>query len=164
LYLADTTHLNPLAVAVRALKYRGERAVARCLGRALAERHPLDRDTVVVPVPLHPSRLRERGYNQALLLARALVRRVPPSGATRLVPRALVRLRPTPTQATLAAAARRANLRDAFTARPDAPLGDRTVALVDDVVTTGATADACAAALRRAGAARVVVYAVGRTP
>src|SRR5262249_59217151 len=77
LYLADAAHLNPLAAAVRALKYRGERAVAGCLGRALAERHPLARDTLIVPVPLHPSRLRERGYNQALLVARALVRATP---------------------------------------------------------------------------------------
>jgi ComF family protein len=160
LYLAEAGTLNPLAAAVRALKYRGCRPLGTTLGEALAAHYPFADDALVVPVPLHPARLRERGYNQAVLLARALARR------RRLDadPRALARTRPTPVQAGLAAAARRANLHAAFVARPTARVARRAIVLVDDVLTTGATADACAAALRAAGAARVDVYTVGRTP
>jgi ComF family protein len=160
LYLAEAGTLNPLAAAVRALKYRGCRPMGTTLGDALAVHYPFAADALVVPVPLHPARLRERGYNQAVLLARALARR----RRLDVDPRALARTRPTPVQAGLTAAARRANLRAAFAVRPTARLARRTVVLVDDVLTTGATADACAAALRAAGAARVDVYTVGRTP
>jgi ComF family protein len=158
LYLAHGGGLNPLARAVRALKFHGHRGVATALGAPLARLVPLPRAGIVVPVPLHPSRLRERGYNQAAILARAVGRcaRLP----TRL--RGLVRRRPTPSQAHLDAAARRANLAGAFTAR--VPFGGADVVLVDDVLTTGATADACARALRAAGAAQIVVLTVGRTP
>jgi ComF family protein len=158
LYLAEPTILNPLARAVRALKFHGHRAVGRSLGRALYRLLPLPARAVVVPVPLHVTRLRERGYNQALLLARGLGRRA----RLPVAPRALVRQRPTPSQAHLDAVARRENLAGAFvaTAAVHAP----TVILVDDVLTTGATADACAHALRAAGATRVIVLTVGRTP
>lgn len=158
LYLATPGMLNPLARAVRALKYHGARAVAGTLGTTLAEAGALPADAVVVPVPLHLTRLRERGYNQAALLARALARRA----ERRLAMRALVRRRATTTQARLDAVARRANLADAFAAT--APMDGATVVLVDDVLTTGATADACARALRAAGAARIFVLTVGRTP
>ena len=158
LYLAGPVFLNPLARAVRALKFRGHRAVASSLGSALVDLLPLPADALVVPVPLHASRLRERGYNQALLLARALARRT----RLRVVPRALHRHRPTHSQAHLDAAARRANLANAFKATM--ALDAATIVLVDDVLTTGATADACASALRAAGAARVLVLTVGRTP
>ncbi|MGH7894144.1 MAG: ComF family protein [Candidatus Binatia bacterium] len=160
LYLASGAHLNPLAAAVRALKYRGERAVARCLGRALAERCTAAADLLVVPVPLHPSRLRERGYNQAALLAAALAS----TWRRPVALRALTRVRATPSQAGLDAHTRRTNLRDAFAVHRGNAIAGRTIALVDDVLTTGATADACATALRHAGAASVVVYTVGRTP
>jgi ComF family protein len=160
LYLAHERQASPLALAVRALKYHGERGVAACLGRALAERHPPPGDAVVVPVPLHPRRLRERGYNQALVLARALAR----AAGLAVRARELRRIRPTPSQAGLDARARRANLDGAFRVGPHARIAGRAVVLVDDVLTTGATADACAATLRRAGATTVVVYAVGRTP
>jgi ComF family protein len=158
LYLVEPPHLNPLARAVRALKFRGHRAAGASLGAALADLLPLPADAMVVPVPLHVSRLRERGYNQAALLARGLAR----TARLRLAPRALVRRRPTPSQAHLDAFARRSNLAGAFAARR--PVEGATVALVDDVLTTGATADACARALRAAGAAQVIVLTVGRTP
>jgi ComF family protein len=158
LYLTGPDLLNPLARAVRALKFHGHRAVAASLGSALADLTPIADRAVVVPVPLHPTRLRERGYNQAALLARGLARRA----GRRLALRALVRQRATTTQARLDAAARRANLADAFVA--PAPLPDASVVLVDDVLTTGATADACARALRAAGATHVLVLTVGRTP
>jgi ComF family protein len=158
LYLTGPDLLNPLARAVRALKFHGHRAVAASLGAALADLWPIADGAVVVPVPLHPTRLRERGYNQAALLASGLARRA----GRRLALRALVRRRATTTQAQLDAAARRANLANAFVA--PAPLPDTPVVLVDDVLTTGATADACARALRAAGATHVLVLTVGRTP
>jgi len=158
LYLAGPGKLNPLARAVRALKYRGHRGVAASFGHAMAERLVPPSDGIVVPVPLHRARLRERGYDQAALLARALARRA----GLPIALRGLVRRRATVSQAELDAEARRANLRGAFVATV-AP-GGRPVVLVDDVLTTGATADACARALRAAGAGAVLVLTVGRTP
>ena len=158
LYLAGPAMLNPLARAVRAVKFRGHRAAARSLGTALGALVPLPADTLVVPVPLHPTRLRERGYDQAALLAHSCAR----AAGLRLAVRGLVRRRDTPAQAGLNASARRTNLAGAFVA--PAPIAHATVALVDDVLTTGATADACTRAIRAAGAERVVVLTVGRTP
>ncbi len=158
LYLAEGAQLNPLASAVRALKFRGHRAVAGTLGRAMAGIVPAGPHDLVIPVPLHVSRLRERGYNQAALLARALAR----TAGLALLPNGLVRRRPTPAQAELDAGARRTNVHAAFVA--SARVAGAAVVLVDDVLTTGATADACARALRDAGARRVSVVTVGRTP
>ena len=160
MYLSSAEGLNPLAAAVHALKFRGRRGVAAVLGARLAEAHSFAPGALVVPVPLHPSRLRARGYNQALLLARPLARR----RGLPLNPRVLVRLRPTPAQSSLGAAHRAVNLDGAFAVREPARVRGRRVALVDDVLTTGATAHACAVALLDAGATGVDVYTVGRTP
>jgi len=160
LYAPDAPTGSALARAVQRLKYGGRRRLAVPLGQLLASRYPFARDVVIVPVPLHPRRLRARGFNQASLLADELGRmlRLPVAHA------ALVRSRPTVAQAGLAAALRRRNLRQAFrVARPGAVVG-RKVVLIDDVLTTGATADACAVALRSAGAASVDVYTLGRAP
>ena len=139
------------------------------LARPLAERLTaavraagIDRPDCVVPVPLSHSRLAERGFNQAWELARRVARalRVPS------LPNALLRAIDTPHQAGLERRARLSNLHGAFTAA--APhrhkLAGRHVALVDDVMTTGATVAAAAAALRRAGVARVQVWVLARTP
>ena len=106
---------------------------------------------LVVPVPLHPRRLVERGYDQAALLAMPIARR----WGVRCAPRALVRTRPTPPQASLDRAARSANVADAFRCAMPEKVRGRRVLLVDDVRTTGATLAACADALRRAGAPEV---------
>ena len=160
LYLPAAGGLNPLAAAVQGLKYRRRRALADALGALLAERYPFADDALLVPVPLHRARLRERGFNQALLLARALGRR----RGLPVAPRLLVRVRATEAQARLAASGRWHNLQGAFAVcAPGVPRG-RAVVLVDDVLTTGATADACAVALREAGAGRVDVFTVGRAP
>lgn len=116
---------------------------------------------VVLPVPLHVDRLRERGYNQALELARPLAQAL----QLRLVTDLLQRERATSAQTDLDAAARRRSLRDAFALfhAKDRALPPH-VALVDDVMTTGATLRECARVLKRAGVARVVVWAVARAP
>jgi ComF family protein len=131
-------------------------AVARSLARRAAARAP-DRSDLVVPVPLHPRRLRARGFNPACELARDVARaaRIP------LAPTALVRLRDTPSQTGLDRPARARNVRDAFVAR--VPIPSR-VWLVDDVVTTGATLSEAARALRRAGARHITAVCAARTP
>lgn len=113
----------------------------------------------IVPVPLHPRRLRERGFNPAALLARSIAREL----RCRFDATLLVRVRDTPSQTGLDRRARRANVRGAFQVRPGVR-APRVVWLVDDVVTTGSTLIECARALRRAGARQVVAVCVARTP
>jgi ComF family protein len=149
----------PVDELVRALKFHGERCNARLLGTLLAlERAGWDAPlpSLVVPVPLHARRLAERGYNQAAELARYAARRL----ALPLAPRLLERRRDTPKQTRLDSAARAANVAGAFTAR--VRLAGLHVALVDDVLTTGSTARAAAAALREAGATRIELWAAAR--
>jgi competence protein ComFC len=112
----------------------------------------------IVPVPLHPVKLRERTFNQAILLARPLAR------ATQIPLNAKIlrRINPTATQTLLTREQRAANMRNAFAVRPGASLKDRRIVLVDDVFTTGATTNACAQALREAGVADVCVWTVAR--
>jgi ComF family protein len=107
-----------------------------------------------VPVPLYWRRRLQRGFNQAELLARGLSRR---TGIP--VVRALSRLRPTPAQAGLSNSARRQNVSQAFRARG---VQGKRILLIDDVMTTGATAASCAAALKQAGARRVSLLTVAR--
>ncbi len=113
---------------------------------------------VVVPVPLHPSRLRERGHNQAELIARPLARRL------RLPLRSylLVRTKPRPEKLKLTRQERWRTVRGAYAIREGTRVDKLRVLLVDDVFTTGATLDACARALRKAGAASVVGLTVAR--
>lgn len=155
---------GPLRSVLHALKYRDHRRAAERLAEALAE-DPAVRElrspgAVLVPVPLHPRRRAERGYNQSELLARALARRL----ALGVAPAALVRRKDTAPQTGLSAAARRHNVSGAFAVRRRALVADRPVILVDDVMTTGATARACAAALRAAGAREVRLLTVARVP
>jgi ComF family protein len=112
----------------------------------------------VLPVPLAPARLRARGFNQALEIARHVAR----ATGTRLEPGLAERSRDTASQAELPHAERARNVRGAF--RSMRALEGAVVALVDDVMTTGATLDELAATLKRAGAARVVNWVVARTP
>lgn len=115
---------------------------------------------LLIPVPLHRWRLAGRGYNQALLLARALAK----AGGAALAPDWLQRVKPTPRTRGLGRAQRRRNVVGAFRLRPGlaARIKGAHVVLVDDVLTTGATASACARVLKRAGAARVDVLVYAR--
>jgi ComF family protein len=114
---------------------------------------------VIVPVPLHPRRLRERGYNQATLLAQVLGRRMErPVRA-----KAVERVRNTRSQMRLDAAERRSNVAGAFRSLDDRVSGRR-ILLIDDVCTTGATLDACAKALQEAGATWVHALTLARAP
>jgi len=148
-----------LRAAILALKYRGKTAVvpalAGLLARVVEEEPALRRARTLVPVPLHPRRLRHRGFNQAELLAAELAAR------TGMVLRRdlIVKARHTRPQVGLNAEQRRENLRDAFAFRGDEPL-QGPVLLLDDVITTGATFHECARTLRAAGVTSVYAIAL----
>jgi ComF family protein len=135
---------------------------ARLAGDASDRESGLSRPTLLLPVPLSRERLRERGYNQAWELARRLGRRLRIEADAAV----LQRSRDTAHQIGMTRSEREHNLRDAFWVEPTrrAQLTGRHVALIDDVLTTGATAHAAALALVRAGALRVDVWVVARTP
>ena len=149
-------HDGALKAIVHALKYEGRRSLARPLAALMRERAAdlLAGADCAVPVPLHRTRRRERGFNQAADLARHL-------GVQ--VRHALRRVRATPTQTGLPAAQRHRNVRDAFAVtRAVRGLAGRTVVVVDDVSTTGATLEACARALKRAGVRNVLALTAAR--
>jgi ComF family protein len=157
----------PVRGLVHHLKYRGRRAAVAVLGALVVERlllrvgtgpHALAPPDLVVPVPLGRRRRRERGYNQAALLAAALARAV---GAP--VADHAVRRRETAPQVGRRGDDRRGNLRGAFAWRGPPPAG-RTVWLVDDVVTTGATLEALATEMQQAGASRIEGVAAAMVP
>jgi ComF family protein len=148
--------------AIHAFKFGGRRGLANPLGDLLAgvglSALPGAAPDALVPVPLHPRRARERGYDQALLLAGRLER----AWGVPVVADVLLRAVPTRPQTDLDAAARRRNVRDAFAVRRAEPIAGRHIVLVDDVLTTGATAGECARTLYGAGAAAVGVLTVAR--
>ncbi len=151
-----------LRLAIHALKYAGRMGLARTLARVLlgvpGASQALDGATMLVPVPLHRRRRRARGFNQSEVLANALAA----GSGIRSEPNALVRLRETAAQTGLSAFARRRNVARAFAGRRVRELSGSVVVLVDDVMTTGATATACTLALREAGAADVRLLTIAR--
>jgi ComF family protein len=151
-----------LVHAVTLLKYEGVRPLAAWFAARLeevcrAEPEALAAD-LVVPVPMHPDRQRERGHNQAELLSRALARglRLPHE------PHALERIKPRPAKLKLSRHERWSAARGAYAAAREARIDKRRVLLVDDVFTTGATLDSCSRALMAAGAGRVAAVTVAR--
>lgn len=160
-----------LLKAVHCLKYRGRAELARPLGELLFEgflRHwAPDEVDMVVPVPLHGRRMRRRGFNQSLLLLRNWSKLMERAGydmqRVRIAPESLKRSKSTASQTGLGRRQRMKNLRGAFTVPAPEGVKGKRILLVDDVYTTGATAEACAVALRKAGASRVDVLTLART-
>lgn len=157
---------DPVSRLVTGFKYRRQLHQGRLLSqlmvpalRAHYRAHRLDWPDLLVPVPLHPSRLRQRGFNQALELARWLGRDL----GLALHPHAVRRRTPGRDQRTLNARERRDNLRGVFCLPHAAPVEGKAVAIVDDVITTLSTASAVAALLRRHDVRRIDVWAPART-
>lgn len=156
---APLLYRPPIDHLLQGFKFHQRLTPGRLLGELLAE-HLASREAalpeLIIPVPLHPTRQRQRGYNQALELARPLARRL----AISLAPEQCRRRRATETQSLLPAMARRKNVRGAFElARP---LEARHVAIVDDVIATGSTVGELARVLRSGGAETIEVWALAR--
>jgi ComF family protein len=151
-----------MARAVVMLKYERVTPLARWFAQRLVtvvrQNQEYNAADVVVPVPLHPARQRERGYNQAELIGRALAKYLRLPCRSHL----LVRTRPRPGKSRLTVRERWQSVRNAFDMREGAQVDKLRVLLVDDVLTTGATLDACSRALRAAGAAHVAAVTVAR--
>ena len=137
------------AAVVHALKFQGRPGLATRLGAVIAGSvPPTYRPDLILEVPLHPTRRRERGYNQAARLAEALARDL----GLPWLEGALTRVRPTRPQTRLGPGARRTNLAGAFAVKVPEALAGRSILIVDDVITTGSTLEACCDALARIGA------------
>lgn len=158
--LAVGLYEGALARAIKRLKYGARPDLAGPLGdrlRRVVERGGL-RGDLVIPVPLHPRKLRDRGYNQAALVAS----RIADVAGARFSARALVRMRDTAPQASLDREARLTSTKGAFRARDPREIQGKRVILVDDVTTTGSTLRACREALTAAGASRVLTVVLAR--
>jgi ComF family protein len=154
---------------IHLLKYQQVRPAVSVLGRMLAEvmddlESTLPKGAIaVVPVPLHSRKQRQRGFNQAELIARSAMKHLAQRDRFEVLTDVLVRSRETGSQIGLTRHQRRANLRGAFTVTTPKQVAERKVVLVDDVYTTGTTASECARVLKRAGVDRVWVATVART-
>jgi ComF family protein len=152
---------GPLREAIHRLKFDGCETLGRSLGRWLARSLPgeVAEADLVAPVPLHPRRARERGYNQAAILSGSLAKATRRPHLSAL----LIKRTPTHPQTGLGRRERRRNLRGTFSLAPRAVLRGRRILLVDDIYTTGCTVEECARVLRRAGARSVRVVTLART-
>ncbi len=151
-----------LAALIHRWKFRHDRHLTSLLATLwLSRAGALDPIDALVPVPLHWRRLFRRGFNQSELLCRQWRASVPALTGALILPRAVCRRRATPAQSSMGAMDRRRNLAGAFTA--NARCDNLRIALVDDVITTGATAAAVATCLRAAGAAHIEVWCLART-
>ncbi len=157
--MAPFLYQTPLDYLLPMLKFKGKLVYARLLGQLMADYLQQQCDCLperLIPVPLHPSRLRERGFNQALELARPIAKRL----KIGIDHKCCLRIRRTAPQTELDARQRRVNVRRAFRLTRTLPV--RHVAIVDDVMTTGTTVNELARTLRRAGVRRVDVWACAR--
>ena len=173
--VAYAVYEDELREMVHLLKYERMSAVAKPLGGMLARAiemledeaglDPTNRDLLVIAVPLFPSKERERGYNQAVLLADAALaelKRSRPEWRFQAAHHVIRRVKDTRSQFELTPNGRRRNLQGAFAVADGSVLAGREVLLVDDIYTTGATARACSRVLREAGASKVWVATVSR--
>ena len=154
--VAAYAYAFPLDKLVQALKFGEQLVLANSLADRLAQRIELRPDGIMA-MPLHSSRLRERGFNQSLELARRIASRLD----IPLLKQACQRVRDTPPQSSLTWKERGKNMRRAFTCTGD--LSGKHIAMVDDVMTSGASLNELALALRRAGATEVSAWVVART-
>lgn len=154
--VAAYSYAFPLDKLVLALKYGEKFYLANSLGAMLAQRVTVRPDCLVA-MPLHPLRLRERGFNQSLQLARRIGQQL----ELPLLPYACRRVRNTPSQSSLPWKERNKNMRKAFSCSAD--VAGKHVAIVDDVMTTGATVNELALAIMNAGASEVSAWVVART-
>ena len=145
------------SLAIR-LKYGRKVAIARTMAHYMAPLVKPDADTILIPVPLHRTRLWSRGFNQSALVARELSRRL----KIDTDPLLLRRIRRTPPLKGMSPIQRRKIVAGAFQVSDKSAVAGKTVVLVDDVLTTGSTAEACARALKRAGAARIELVSWAR--
>jgi len=145
------------SLAIR-LKYGRKVAMARTMAHYMAPLVKPDANALLVPVPLHRTRLWTRGFNQSALVARELSRRL----KIRADPLLLRRIRRTPPLKGMSPLQRRKTVAGAFRVTDKSAVAGKTIVLVDDVLTTGSTAEACARALKRAGAARVELVSWAR--
>ena len=161
-YPREEASHHPLRRVVQKFKYGRRVSLGKPLGRLLAEGckgflESCSAD-IIVPVPLHPKRLRWRGFNQSVLLARQLSRtyHIP------LDPFVIYRSKETPPQTQLTEAERRKNVRGVFALNPQKAIDGKRVLLVDDVYTSGATVNECSGCLKRGGAKEVYVLTLAR--
>lgn len=165
--VAYGSYQGGLRELIHLLKYEQVRPAASVLGRMLGEaaaRLPLpEQSPLVIPVPLHAAKQRQRGFNQSELIARAALKSPALSAlGLQVCSSTLERVRATESQTGLTRPQRRENIRGAFCVKDAATVAGRTILLVDDVFTTGTTVSECARVLRRAGAAQVWVVTVAR--
>lgn len=164
--LAALDYAYPWQTVIGDFKFRGDTGLARSLAALLLElpqvREQLEQCDLLLPMPLSPQRLRERGFHQTLVLARALAAQAP----GKLRHQAVQRAHTAQAQHDLSRALRLRQLRTVFSVPPAqlAHVRDRKVLLIDDVMTTGASLHALATCLRRAGAAQVSALVLARTP
>jgi ComF family protein len=153
-------YIPPLQAAICLFKYRGKVSLAQPLTDLMIAALPAHLDVdFVMPVPLHPSRLRTREFNQSLLLADQIARHL----NRPVCPANLVRITATEPQTMLSRQARLRNLRKAFAVRNPCEIADKHLLLIDDVFTTGTTVNECAKTLKKAGAASVTILTLART-
>lgn len=153
-------YMPPLQHAIRLFKYQGKVSLAAPLADLMIARLPaLNPVDMIIPVPLHVQRLREREFNQSLLLADRIGHRL----NIPVVYTNLIRTVPTPPQTTLSRKSRHKNLRRSFAVRRPEAIAKKRILLIDDVFTTGTTVNECAKALRRAGSADVFAITLSRT-
>jgi ComF family protein len=148
----------PLDKLIQVMKYGEHLALANAFAEKLARR--IDQNNLpdyVIAIPLHPNKLRERGFNQSLLLAEKVSREL----NIKILPHACQRVRDTPSQSSLKWKERDKNVRDAF--RCDVDLTGKRIALVDDVMTTGASLNALAKVIKNSGATHIETWIIART-
>jgi len=157
--IALFNYQSPINHLIHQLKFSRQLSIARFMGELLSKAVALPKaqPDIIIPVPLHPKRLRQRGFNQALEVARVISK----SLQIPLMTKAVIRSKYTVEQAGLPAEQRAANLAQAFSLQQ--PLHASSVAIVDDVMTTGHTVKALACLLRQQGVKRIAVWCCART-